>query len=226
MIVVSFCYALVLSLALVFGEMLDTYGDMSWSKDHFLLAGMLSFGIAAIVCIVFKLIDGFQPANDNIRWSQGIRVITFLFIFVPQAFVSLVTFPGVYANDAAYLILEIVDPGLAITSRWSVAYTCFLGGLVQLSLVAFGDPTIGFAVCMVLQAIVLSLIATRIRALRIRIIQEYGGIRNIHSPFCGISSIFDRNSVLGSRHIVWWSIWAASNRINDDCGRRGAVLLS
>ncbi len=163
LVIVSFCVALLFSAMLVIGRDLENLGDVSWSKTSALTILLISLGMTMIICAAFVYMDRLgKRASVACEWSSKIRAAVFLTILTAQIFVFLILFPGVYAYDGGYLILEVIDDSVALTSQWSVVYTLLLGGLVKASLFLSGDPVLGFAVCMVLQAVVLSLVVTRV----------------------------------------------------------------
>ena len=81
-----------------------------------------------------------------------------MIILLPQLLGFAILYPGVYGYDAGFHILQYVDQSVALTSHFSVLYTLYLGSFVAAG-ISFNNPELGFALAMLIQALVLCAIA-------------------------------------------------------------------
>lgn len=155
-------------LLLTVGRQLDETSQIGWNVNTLLRI----IAWAALLFSVLRLVlqrttwgqpekrVGSQPASQGAlpALSAKARALAIGAIILPQVFLFLVAFPGVYGYDAGFHILQFTSG--KIVRSYSVLYTLFLGGFVSLGL-GLGDTAVGFALAMSLQAAFLSWVSWR-----------------------------------------------------------------
>ena len=91
-------------------------------------------------------------------WKPTHRDIYILIavIAIPQLILWLIAWPGIYAHDAPFHILQMTTSGeseVPLQNSYSVIYSVLLGGAIKVTK-SLGQPSIGFVFVMCLQIIV------------------------------------------------------------------------
>lgn len=87
----------------------------------------------------------------HFRLATKHKAISLICMVVPQIVVLLIMFPGAYAYDGAYHILQYLDGDTQITSQYSVIYTVYLGFFVSIGQ-SIDNVQLTFGIAMLLQA--------------------------------------------------------------------------
>lgn len=160
-----FCiiFSVFLSSILILGTQLENNSDIAWSFITLIKIISLAFSIYPITSLVLSFLDKYEIKNKNkIKNYKNISLITFIFIVLFNSLVFLAIYPGEYAYDAGFQILEILDKDIQITSHFSFLFCFILAHIVNLGKTIFNSYQTGFAIYCFLQMLFLSFVSTKI----------------------------------------------------------------
>lgn len=153
----------VFSILLVLGYQLDRVGDIAWSFLTLIRIVCLAFSLFPAWALLTRLLEN-RPVEitSGWEWSRKSSWVVFAVVLGIELLYLAITYPGVYAYDAPFLILSATDSSVGLTTHFSVPYSLLIGWLVSFSESLFGAPEHGLATLMLIQAIAISLMVVRI----------------------------------------------------------------
>lgn len=158
-----FCiiFSIFLASILIVGTQLENNSDITWNFLTLIKIICLTFSIYPITSLILSFLDKYKTKN-KIKNYKNISLVTFIFIVLFNILVFLAIYPGEYAYDAGFQILEILDKNIQITSHFSYLFCFILAHIVKLGKTIFNSYQIGFAIYCFLQMLFLSFVSTKI----------------------------------------------------------------
>lgn len=98
-------------------------------------------------------LDSKALKRGGFRLAAKHKAISIACMIMPQIAVFFIMFPGMYGYDAGSHILQFINETVPITTRWSAAYTLYLGAFVSIGQ-RLGAVQACFAAAMFLQALI------------------------------------------------------------------------
>lgn len=140
--------AMVFSIMLVVGGILDGYADYSLSAKFFLRILTLVAAIAPILAAITEWLEKSSRKAERIQNDKRLLSVCFGVVVLSWLFGYLALFPGVYGTtaDAPYWYYEFSRSDVPISSQWSPLYCGMYYGLMKLGELVFGSKDAGFAV--------------------------------------------------------------------------------
>ncbi|MCI7746528.1 MAG: DUF6020 family protein [Collinsella sp.] len=155
------------------GRMLDRTGHIEWAASTAIKIIAYSAIILPILSLLFAWLDFHQDskvarkANSEVRLSapsKSRRLFWAACILIPQLFLFLVCYPGIYGYDGPFHIWQLIHSdgaAVVLNKGYSVPYTFYLSLFVSIGK-AIGNVEFGFAMAMLIQMLFLCWVSWRI----------------------------------------------------------------
>lgn len=143
--------AMVFSIMLVAGGILDGYADYSLSAKFFLRILTLVAAIAPILAAITEWLEKSGRKAERIQNDKRMLPVCFGVVVLFWLLGYLALFPGVYATDVSYWYYEFSRPEVPISSQWSPLYCGMYYGFMKIGEILFDSYVAGFAIFSFLQ---------------------------------------------------------------------------
>ena len=151
-------FSIFLSIIFIIGDELDTFSNILWSFKTLLLIFLMFFTFYGPTRFVINFINT-HKTTEHININKK---VTFFVIWIFNMLVFLAVYPGIYAYDAGFQIMEVLNDNVQLNNHFSLLSSYLMANFVNIGIKCFNSSQIGLAFFTFFQLSVMSYIATRI----------------------------------------------------------------